>query len=69
MCSYGFSENIISAVVLLTKREGKPYLEFIAAIKQNPLARAVKITDLRHISRIERLNKPIAIDFKRLSKY
>ncbi len=44
----GFPEEVLAAVDLLTHREGVPYLEYVAAIKENPIAKAVKLADLRH---------------------
>lgn len=44
----GFAENVIEALSLLTHVKGVPYLEYVARIRENPLARRVKIADLRH---------------------
>jgi len=33
---------------LLTHQDGVPYLTYVAAIKRNPIARKVKMADLRH---------------------
>lgn len=44
----GFPEEVLEAVGLLTHEEGVPYLEYVAAIKENPIAKAVKLADLRH---------------------
>lgn len=44
----GFPEEVITALGLLTHREGVPYMEYVAAIKSDPIARAVKLADLRH---------------------
>ena len=44
----GFPEEVLEAVGLLTHRDGVPYLEYVAAIKTNPIAKAVKLADLRH---------------------
>jgi (p)ppGpp synthase/HD superfamily hydrolase len=43
----GFSEEVISAVALLTKREGEPYLDYISRVRDNPLAAQVKQADLQ----------------------
>ena len=61
----GFGENIIDALKLLTHDEGTPYFEYVKAIKQNPLAAAVKLADLRHNSDLTRLD---VIDEKALSR-
>lgn len=44
----GFPEAVVDAVALMTHEEGVPYLDYVAAIKENPIARAVKLADLRH---------------------
>lgn len=44
----GFPESVLEALRLLTHEEGVPYMEYVAAIKDNPIARAVKLADLRH---------------------
>ena len=43
----GFDKNLIDAVVLVTKEEGYDYNEYMQRIKANPLAKAVKIADMR----------------------
>jgi len=44
----GFPEEVMEALALLTHREGVSYMEYVAAIKGNPVAKAVKLADLRH---------------------
>lgn len=46
----GFSEEIINVVDLLTHREEVPYDEYLARIKTNPAALAVKLADIAHNS-------------------
>lgn len=43
-----FPKEVVDAVALMTHREGEPYLDYVARIKENPLARTVKLADLRH---------------------
>lgn len=52
----GFSEKIISALRLLTHLDSTPYIEYIQKIKENPLAKKVKLADLRHNSDLSRLD-------------
>lgn len=52
----GFNDNIINALKLLTHNDDTPYLEYVARIKENPLARKVKLADLRHNSDLTRLD-------------
>ena len=50
-----FPSEVVAAVALLTHSEDTDYFEYIAAIHQNPIARAVKIADLNHNSDPSRL--------------
>ena len=50
-----FPKEVVEAVALMTHREGEPYLEYVARIKDNPIAKAVKLADLRHNSDESRL--------------
>ena len=65
----GFSENVLRAISLMTHDEGVPYMDYVARIKANPIARAVKLADLRHNSNISRLDKVGTSDFERVEKY
>lgn len=44
---HGFKPAIMIAVVALTRRQGEDYFDFIRRCMGNPLARAVKIADIR----------------------
>lgn len=50
----GFGEDVLQALALLTHDKSVPYMEYVAAIKQNPIAKAVKLADLRHNSDLTR---------------
>ena len=65
----GFGENIIGALKLLTHSDDTPYFEYIKAVKQNPLATAVKLADLKHNSTRSRMNVITDWDEKRYQKY
>lgn len=52
----GFNDNIINALKLLTHNDDTSYLEYVARIKENPLARKVKLADLRHNSDLTRID-------------
>lgn len=66
----GFSAEIIEALRCLTKlSDGEPYDKFIARIKHNPLAVAVKLNDLTDNMDIRRLPYLSDKDVKRLKKY
>ena len=59
----------VDALKLLTHDEKIPYLDYVAQIKSNELARRVKIADLKHNSDLSRLKNPTAKDFARVEKY
>ena len=50
-----FPEEVVEAVRLMTHDDGSPYMEYLARIKENPIARAVKIADIKHNSDETRL--------------
>ncbi len=65
----GFSEDIISALKLLTHDPAVPYMDYVELIKTNPIAKAVKIADLTHNSDLSRFDKITDFDLKRNEKY
>lgn len=52
----GFNEDILEALRLLTHDPNAPYMEYIKAIGKNPLAKKVKIADLKHNLDVSRLD-------------
>ena len=65
----GFGGRVIAALDLLTHREEVPYMEYVAAIGKNPIARAVKLADLRHNSDLSRLDTVTEQDREQREKY
>ncbi|MBQ7734133.1 MAG: HD domain-containing protein [Synergistaceae bacterium] len=53
-----FPEEITQAVKVLTHKSGVEYLDYIREIKRNPIARKVKLADLKHNTDITRLDSP-----------
>ena len=53
---YGYNSEIIEALKLLTHDDSVPYTEYILKIKANPIAKAVKLADLKHNSDLSRLD-------------
>lgn len=71
LADMGFETAVIDALRLLTHDPAVPYMDYVAAIKENPIARAVKLADLAHNSDMSRLD-PAEIDawaLKRQEKY
>ena len=65
----GFSKEVIDAIKLLTHNDGSDYMEYVKRIKYNPIAKAVKLADLKHNSDITRLNEVTEKALKRREKY
>ena len=64
-----FSSTIIEALKLLTHEESEPYIDYIMKIKDNQIARKVKLADLNHNSDTTRLDTLTEKDIKRNEKY
>ncbi|MBQ9941837.1 MAG: bifunctional (p)ppGpp synthetase/guanosine-3',5'-bis(diphosphate) 3'-pyrophosphohydrolase [Christensenellaceae bacterium] len=65
----GFEGPIMQALMLLCHREDVPYMEYIAAIRKNPIARRVKLADLAHNADLSRLDRVSPEDRLRAEKY
>lgn len=65
----GIPENVVDAVKVMTHDPAVPYMDYIASIKENPLARKVKIADLKHNSCLFRLSEVTEKDIERCRKY
>lgn len=65
----GFGEKVIEAIRLMTHDPSVPYMEYVAQIKTNPIAKAVKLADLKHNSDTTRLETITPKDEKRAEKY
>jgi (p)ppGpp synthase/HD superfamily hydrolase len=66
----GLPEAVVQAVGLLTHdKEASTYDEYVHRLKSNPLARKVKLADLRHNMDVRRLNTVLEKDAARLEKY
>lgn len=67
--SMGFGESVVEALSLLTHDENTEYMEYVSAIRDNPIAKAVKLADLRHNSDLSRLDVVDEKALKRQEKY
>lgn len=65
----GFPERIIEALSYMTHDSAVPYLDYVAKIKENPIATAVKLADLKHNSDLSRLAVVDEKALKRVEKY
>ena len=67
--SEGFHDEVIAALKLLTHDDKVPYMEYVRAVKENPIATKVKLADLRHNSDLTRLDIVDEKAVKRAEKY
>ena len=65
----GIPGPVLEALRLLTRREGVPYPEYAAALKENRIAAAVKLADLRHNSDLTRLDRVDDDALSRVEQY
>lgn len=66
---YGFSENVIKAIMLLTKSKDCNYEAYIDFIRRNEIARKVKIEDIKDNLDLEQLDRISEKDIARSQKY
>ena len=65
----GFPDTVLDALALLTHDKRVPYMDYVARIKENPVAKAVKLADLRHNADTSRLDAITPKDKERAEKY
>ncbi len=65
----GFSRPIVEAVDALTKRQGEAYDDYLTRLSPNPLARAVKLADLRDNMNVLELPGVNEKDGRRMERY
>lgn len=65
----GFGTVICDALRLLTHDKSVPYMDYVRAIAENPIAKAVKMADLQDNMDTSRLPEVDEAALKRLEKY
>lgn len=65
----GFPAEAIEAVRRLTHEDSVPYLDYIRALRDNPIAVTVKLADLVHNSDLTRMSTITDKDLERREKY
>lgn len=66
---YGFNQEILAALKLLTHDLRVPYMDYVKMIKDNAIARKVKLADLKHNSDLSRLDNIDESALERNQKY
>ncbi len=69
LAKMGFPRAVLDAIALMTHDDAVPYLDYVARLKENPIARAVKLADLRHNSDLSRLDTVDEKARTRVQKY
>ena len=69
LAKMGFPPVVIENLRLLTHEDGVPYGDYITHIKGHPVARAVKLADLRHNSDLSRYDSVDERAKERQQKY
>ena len=64
-----FSDEVTDALALMTRDESVSYMDYVAIIKENSIASAVKLVDLRHNSDLSRLDNVDDKAIRRIQKY
>ena len=65
----GFPDEVVSVLALMTHEEGVDYFDYIKKLADNPIAREVKLADLKHNSDLDRLDHVSEKDAERKEKY
>ena len=65
----GFPQEVVDAVLSVSRKSGENYFDFIQRCKSNPIGRRVKICDLKDNMDVTRLNDLTEKDIERLKKY
>lgn len=65
----GFPPEVMDVLRLMTHDDAVPYMDYVAALKPNPIARAVKLADLAHNSDMTRLDTVDEWSLRRAEKY
>lgn len=69
LTGYGFPDEVVDALRLLTHEDGVPYMDYVKNLRENPVARTVKLADLKHNSDASRLDTVDERAEKRNKKY
>ncbi|EEY34600.1 hypothetical protein [Pseudoleptotrichia goodfellowii] len=65
----GFSKEIVKAVEVITKKKNQEYFRYLTKVKNNKIAKSVKIEDLKHNMNLKRIKNISGKDYKRFEKY
>lgn len=66
---YQFGDHILEAISAMTRKKRETYEEFIQRVARNPIARVVKIEDIKYNMDLTRLPEIRKKDLRRNEKY
>ena len=69
LTAMGFDKAVTDAIALMTHADGVDYMDYVRAIKDNPIAKVVKLADLTHNSDLSRLDIIDEKALQRVKKY
>ena len=69
LISLGFNQDIIDAILALTKKKNESRIEAAYRAVKNPLARIVKLADVTDNMDLSRITQPSTKDLLRLKEY
>lgn len=67
LCQFG--PDVVSAVDAISRRKDEARADYLSRVAADPLAKAVKIADLRHNSDLSRIPNPTEKDIERIRQY
>ena len=65
----GFDKAVTDSIALMTHAKGVEYMAYVRAIKENPIAKTVKLADLKHNADLTRLDSIDEKALRRREKY
>lgn len=69
MLEQEFPAEVVEALKLLTHEKGTDYFEYIERIRENPVARTVKLADLEHNSDTSRITDKNVVSAEKLAHW
>lgn len=69
LINMGFDKPVTDAIALMTHADNVDYMDYVGMIKENPIAKTVKLADLRHNCDLTRLDTIDEKALRRKEKY
>ena len=69
LINMGFDKSVTDAIALMTHADNVDYMDYVGMIKENPIAKTVKLADLRHNCDLTRLDTIDEKALRRKEKY